>query len=222
MIASIAGVVTCLSLCTAASADEDKYPEDEASKPVEIELSAAEDRFREALQNITNDFAQAIVKLLSAADRIEVCTLDFTDTLELSKIDDNLLITDYAPVLPYRYGVRILKRFDVPTKLFEGARDAIGKMIPKFINFGIGKGCHIPTHSVSLYRRDVLLFQTTISPHCKNFFFKSPIETDWVTIADDSVVQLLLMLAPLSEDIKMKIDERIRTEAHRPKSDGPR
>ena len=173
----------------------------EKKSPMELDLDKSDEVYRTAVDAAKAAYRKEFAEAITKSSKIEVFLLEsFTMKTEQAASDSAWAIRlpdDEFPVIPVCHVAKILKR-----KVLSA--DEIKILIPSLkATISVDKNhagvlCHYPVHGIRAWDRDRIIFQTTISYVCGEFYMEYPIgESDFVSLSSTEFAEVLNQLMPI-------------------------
>jgi hypothetical protein len=168
---------------------------------MELELDKSDEDYRTAVETAKAAYRKGFAEAITKSSKIEVFLLEsFTMRAEKAASDSAWAIRlpdDEFPVVPVRHVARILKR-----KVLSA--DEIKVLIPSLkatISVEANRAgllCHYPVHGIRAWDGDRIVFQTTISYECREFYMEYPFgESEFVSLSSAEFAEVLNQLMPI-------------------------
>jgi hypothetical protein len=179
-------------------------------------IRSPEDAYFRAIAKAESIYREALASSLNDADEIEVFLLDF-ETQPIGNVKDpnwfNRLPLDLFPIVPAKAASRIINR----RSLSENERKLLLPPLQRILiaRENTRDACHFPIHGIRIWRRNVIVFQTSICCHCHTFYIKYP-PTDssgFLGFSDAGFCELMNKLMPIPQHEIDRFNEKYPQEA---------
>lgn len=172
----------------------------EKKSPMELELDKSDEVYRTAVDTAKAAYRKGFAEAIAKSSKIEVFLLD-SFTIKADAASDSAwairLPDDDFPVIPIRHAAKILKRKVLSAEEIKVLLPSLKATIAVDTNRA-GLLCHYPVHGIRAWDGDRIVFQTTISYECREFYMEYPVgESDFVSLSSAEFAEVLNQLMPI-------------------------